>query len=207
MEKIYRLNEQGQFYELIYGCDLKFDSADTLIRYVNADKSPPGWYHGKIKRHDILRHKDKWYLVLDVGEDAIRYIYVDHSYRFGYPLIEDNMICAVMVEPQKAAYTIIIPNCLEAMQSAVGGLIEAFYPDNSDTTTVAYVNDEGILLGMPPNRYIDKTVIFGNMIILGTDDEGNDISLTEEQLKKYLVKFGDPYTLKYDAETGTLFVL
>lgn len=207
MEKIYRLNTAKEVYELIYGCDLKFNSVSELISYINSEKRPPGWYHGKVKINDVVSCRDKWYMILNADADVTICIDIDDIRKIVYGFTDENTVRAVMVEPQKPAYEIIVVNELEAMQSAVGGLIEAFYPDKNDRQAVAYVNDEGILLKMPPNRLIEETVIFGNMIIIGTDDEGNDISLTREQTDRFISMFSEVYTLNFDAESGTLFIL
>lgn len=206
MEKIYRFNTTKKVYELIYGCDLKFTNVYELISYLNSEEQPPGWYHGSIQRQDIVSCRGQWYMILGADTDSTICVDIEDINKIECEFADDNTIRTVMVMPQKPAYELIVVNELKAMQSAVGGLIEAFYPDRDDVKAVAYVNDEGILLKMPPNRLIEETIIFGNMIIIGSDDEGNDISLTREQTDKYLDMFSEAYTLDYDAQSGTLFI-
>lgn len=206
MEKIYRFNYLDEIYELIYGCELKFDSVDAFIRYINT-KDPPGWCHQKIQKHDIIFSKGKYYFILSIGEDEVKYIFIDDIKRIAYGFTDRKTITTVMVEPRLSAYELRITNSLEAMQSAVRGDIECFYIDDPEKDiSIAYVNDEGISLNMPPNRFIRGTIIFGNMIIVGSDGDGNDISLTREQVDKYLAMFGDIYNLTLDPESGTLFI-
>ena len=79
---------------------------------------------------------------------------------------------------------------LEDKQKLVNGLIEYTYL--SDSNDVAIIcNEEGKILGLPPNRDIGHDVICGNFFIVGDDPElGEDRSLTEEQIEKYSKYFG-----------------
>lgn len=80
---------------------------------------------------------------------------------------------------------------LDDYKSAVGGWIEhlGMYSTKSGLNGSAYVNEEGLLLDLTPNRYAsliawlgnaiyNDDIIFGNMVILGkADDEGNDTDI------------------------------
>lgn len=94
------------------------------------------------------------------------------------------------VEPNKLPEKRTIKNTLEDKQKLVNGLIEYTYL--SDSNDVAIIcNEEGKILGLPPNRDIGHDVICGNFFIVGDDPElGEDRSLTEEQIEKYSKYFG-----------------
>lgn len=94
------------------------------------------------------------------------------------------------VEPNKLPEKRTIKNTLEDKQKLVNGLIEYTYL--SDSNDIAIVcNEEGKILGLPPNRDIGHDVICGNFFIVGDDPElGEDRSLTDEQIEKYSKYFG-----------------
>lgn len=112
-----------------------------------------------------------------------------------------------MVEPGQYARIEELEDTLAAKQAAVGGgLITCAYPWDELVCIVA--NDEGLLNGMPLNRYVeDYQPIAGPFFICGLTDE-DFCSLTDEQAERYrqmflqpelLLKFKDGFTrVKYD---------
>jgi hypothetical protein len=59
---------------------------------------------------------------------------------------------------------------LETMQKAVGGLIERVQAGD----VVLYVNEEGLLHGLPPNQSINKALgvsLVGDVIVMEDGDE------------------------------------
>lgn len=82
-------------------------------------------------------------------------------------------------------------NGLKDMQDAVNGLIEIvhMYDYYGDEVLTGYVNEEGILLGLPLNTvasalsfmFGNNPMMLGNMIVLGKDDgEGNDTDIPQD---------------------------
>lgn len=59
-------------------------------------------------------------------------------------------LSVLLVQPEKYPQRIEMPNTLEALQKAVGGMIEAVYPYEDKVALIG--NDEGKLNGMPLNR-------------------------------------------------------
>ncbi|MGN8876501.1 DUF3846 domain-containing protein [Pseudoflavonifractor sp. HCP28S3_F10] len=103
----------------------------------------------------------------------------------------------LMVEPGKTPYPAQMEDSLEVMQAAVGGLIQALYPFDDSVALVC--NDEGKLLGLPPNRALRDEegniydVVCGIMFLCGAPpDSENFCSLTPEQIKKYEKHFRYP---------------
>lgn len=85
-------------------------------------------------------------------------------------------------------------NSLEVMQEAVGGLIDLVrLSDDLDL----WVNDEGLLMQLPLNYFAMKVythtfhtkgLIVGDVIFTGgSDDEGNSLGLTDEQINRLIV--------------------
>ena len=59
----------------------------------------------------------------------------------------EELLRVLLVEPGKYPRTVDLPDSLEAMQQAVGGLIQAIYPFQEPVALVC--NDEGKLMGPP----------------------------------------------------------
>ena len=71
---------------------------------------------------------------------------------------------------------------LKAMQGFVGGRIEIVSPAPGIDLVC---NEEGILLGLEPNRMIPNIsgIIHGDFFLCTHDDEGESVSLTDDQLE------------------------
>lgn len=100
-----------------------------------------------------------------------------------------DKIRALIVEPNKEPYEVILGNGLKSRQNVVGGLIEYCYLLDDDSVALI-CNEEGKILGLPFNREIGYDIICGNFIIVGDDGSGEDLSLTDEQINKYKERFG-----------------
>lgn len=103
----------------------------------------------------------------------------------------ENTLRILVVEPLKAPFTVNIENELEEMQKIVGGDIE-FVP-LPDSDCHIYCNDEGKLDGLPGNRrMVNNDIICGTFFICADDGEGADASLSDEQVARYMERFGEP---------------
>ena len=58
----------------------------------------------------------------------------------------------LLIAPGTAPRVLVIDHSLKAMQELMGGTIEAIYPFDDHVALVC--NDEGKLLGLPPNRAV-----------------------------------------------------
>lgn len=99
-------------------------------------------------------------------------------------------IRAIRIEVGSNPEVVFIESGLDSLQSEVGGLIEAV---SLDPKTDAYVNEEGLLHGLPFNRHLPTTYgggrmvpVVGNVIIVSHDEEGETVGLTEQQAKDWL---------------------
>ena len=100
----------------------------------------------------------------------------------------------IVVKPEHKPEVIEIDHTLEAMQSVVGGYIEATYPFDDEVALIC--NEEGKLSGLKPNcvmvngegDFVD--IIFGTFFLCGAPaDSENFESLTDSQIEQYLEHF------------------
>ena len=97
----------------------------------------------------------------------------------------------LLVKPNELPKKITIKNTLKEKQKLVDGLIEYVYLPNCNDV-VLICNEEGKLLGLPPNRDIGYDIVCGDFLIVSDDPElGEDRSLTEEQITKYSKMFDE----------------
>ena len=103
---------------------------------------------------------------------------------------KENEIRVLMVEPHEHPKEFLLENTLQAMQEAVGGLIDIV--DIDDDGTCLLLNDEGKLIGLEGNRRIGDDVIVGNFYVCGSNEDGELASLTDEAMEKYKERFWEP---------------
>ena len=101
---------------------------------------------------------------------------------------EEFNIKILIVEPMKRPYEKEISGDLHEMQAIVGGTIQAVYPFQDMAAIVC--NDDGKLIGLPPNRFLRDgdgapyDVICGTFFVVGVGRE-DFVSLTDRQVKTY----------------------
>lgn len=80
-----------------------------------------------------------------------------------------------------------IGNDLGSLQAEVGGYIERIVLGRG---LDAYVNEEGMILGMDYNRTVvtpyGTIPVVGPMIVVSHDEEGETVGLTEDQIQRAL---------------------
>ena len=103
---------------------------------------------------------------------------------------EAPLLRILKVEPGQASFEKEIRNDLAAIQKEVGG--GPFEAVSLDDHLVLCCNDEGKLKGMPPNRWLGKSIICGPFFLVGVGEEGDFISLTDEQMAECQERFGEP---------------
>lgn len=93
--------------------------------------------------------------------------------------MEDRVI-VVIVKPNEEPVAEVIPNTLEALQKIVGGYIEMI-PIRGKFYLVC--NEEGKILGLPPNRNIGFDVVAGTFLLVKEEPGTGDIrSLTPDEV-------------------------
>ena len=90
-------------------------------------------------------------------------------------------IKVLIVEPTLDPCVKEIENTLEKKQKIVGGLIE-FVELEDDIDLIC--NEKGKIYNLPMNRIIKNDIICGTFIIAGQKN-GESISLTDKQIRKY----------------------
>ena len=101
-------------------------------------------------------------------------------------------IKAIRVVPGMEPEAVEIDSGLKSLQSEVGGYIALV---SLDEQTDAYVNDEGLLTGLPFNRVLPtpygKVPVVGNIIVVSHDNEGETTGLTDAQVSNWLLRLAD----------------
>ena len=100
----------------------------------------------------------------------------------------------LLVEPGRVPRPAEVGDSLEAMQTVVGGSIQAVYPFEEPVALVC--NEEGKCLGLPLNRVLRLgsgeiyDVIAGTFFLCAAPpDSDRFASLTEEQITRYSERF------------------
>lgn len=100
----------------------------------------------------------------------------------------ENTIRVLKIEPGKMPYEKEIQNDLEGIQAEVEGLFECVYlRDNC----IAVVNEEGKINGMELNRRIGNDIMAGPFFICGDSEDGEFVSLTDEQAEMFASELKD----------------
>lgn len=81
-----------------------------------------------------------------------------------------------------------VPDKLETYQAIVGGYIEHFHTSNRGVDY--FCNEEGKLKKMQPNVVVRGQQIVGPIFAVRSDEEGEFISLTEDDLECIVGKAG-----------------
>ncbi|MCI9456495.1 MAG: DUF3846 domain-containing protein [Oscillospiraceae bacterium] len=95
------------------------------------------------------------------------------------------------VEPGERPYEKEIENTLRDVQKEVGGGL--FQPVYIGDGIVLCCNEESKLNGMEPNRWLgDFDIVCGPFFLVGDDGCGEFVSLTDEQVRECMERFGEP---------------
>ena len=109
-------------------------------------------------------------------------------------------IKVLLIEPMEEPKVVEIPDTLEALQEAVGGIIQAVYPWEDPVAIVCA--DEGKLLHFPPNRLLeDYDILVGTFLITGLGEE-NFASIPDDLIPKYTEKFRWPEAFMRSEDGG-----
>ena len=125
----------------------------------------------------------------------------DHREEHSNKTEKEQHIKIILCEPGKKARVTTIPNCLESLQKAVGGYIEAIYPFDDPVAIIC--NEEGKLNGMEANRALCDSsgqiydILVGPFFITGLGDE-DFASLSKDLQDKYYSMFKYPEMFFWD---------
>ena len=116
-------------------------------------------------------------------------------------------ITVLKVAPMCAPEVVALKNDLRSLQEAVSigadytGLIEVV---ELDARTCLVLNEEGKLIGLPPNRRLGCDVLVGVFYVVGQDREGNFTSLPAAAIEKYKQVFAEPERISAEEVEKTL---
>jgi len=96
----------------------------------------------------------------------------------------------LVLEPHTEPYIVKIPDNLDSLQKAVGGLIECTYPFDDNAFVIG--NEEAKLIGLEGNRRISGEIYAGVLLIAADDGQGGINDLTPTQIEKYTQQFYTP---------------
>lgn len=102
------------------------------------------------------------------------------------------------IEPGKIPKETEIDGSLTSMQEVVGGLIQAVYPFDEPVALVC--NEEGKIIGLPPNRALHKRdtgkiydIIYGTFFLCNAPSDSEHFeSLTPSQITRFSRYFRSP---------------
>jgi hypothetical protein len=102
---------------------------------------------------------------------------------------------AILKHPNSNPQIIEIDNTLDALQGAVGGYIE--HVKLTDTVGII-CNEDGKFNGSLANRFLYYQghlvdILFGNILIVDTNEDGETISLTDRKIRKYMEIFSSQH--------------
>lgn len=93
-------------------------------------------------------------------------------------------IKVLVKKPQEKPIVMKINNDLKSLQKIVGGLIEVVSLYDMGENITMLCNEEGLNLNLEPNINIEGQYIVGTIIVLGSNDEGDFVSLSEFEIQK-----------------------
>ncbi len=109
---------------------------------------------------------------------------------------QPTQVRVLIVEPNQPPYETFIDNDYKAMQQVVGGRIECIGFPNIEGVDIV-VNEEGLFSRLAGNFWLPEyqDCVKGTCFISAFDEEGENINLTDEQIKKatkYITNFQVP---------------
>lgn len=169
-------------YTEVYAGDIDAEGLEEIYRIFNTEAVPLHQGHS-LSVSDVVRTEDGAFYC-----DSFGFQKIDFDESLAYK--PDDLLRILYVEPHKPAVIAEMESGLPAIQRAVKGHYEQIYMDE---TTVVLCNEEGKLNGMEGNRrYNDgKNIIAGPFVVIGSGEE-DYVSLTDEQVEKYMRIFGQP---------------
>ena len=116
-------------------------------------------------------------------------------------------ITVLMVEPGEHPKVTTLKDDLDSLQKAVSigadyqGLIEFVGLENG---VCIMCNEEGKLIGLEGNRRLGNDILVGVFYIIGENEDGELVSLSEKEIKRYTELFWEPETFERTEIEDTL---
>ncbi len=180
----------ASIYDEVFSGEVDAKTLEGVFRIFNTE--PVGLHRGhSLAVSDIVTTEDGAFYCDRVGFEKVDF---DESLAHK----PDDLIRVLYVEPNKPAVVGEMQRGLNAIQHAVQGRFEQVYMDDN---TVVLCNEDAKLNGMQGNRRYNngENVIAGPFVVVGAGMADYE-SLTDEQVEKYMDKFGEPEDIS-DEET------
>jgi hypothetical protein len=173
----------SSIYKQTFDGNVDAENLETVFTILNCHQ-PPAYQGHSMSVSDVVAVVDdngtKYYFCDSIG---FKEIVFDESQ---CAPLEGNM--AVIVEPGKQPYAAKVRDNLRAWQRIVDGYVESAHP--FDDNVLLYCNEEAVWRELDENRPVNGQMVMGTFFILGTEDSNNEpISLTDEQVKRYIEMF------------------
>lgn len=202
LEELAERQIDSAIYDRVFVGEIEGKTLEDVFRRFNTEGHP-------LHRGHSLSVSDIVELQGPVGDLAAGFYFCDSV---GFQKVDfdpaqaqapDNLCRILYIEPHRAPYESEIVDELSSLQRAVGGMIEFTYP--FDDNAIICGNEEAKLEGLEGNRRVFGSVYCGNLFIIGDNQEGGCMSLTDEQIQKYGEMFAQPEDISAEevqADTG-----
>lgn len=183
-------------YDKVYSGDVKCRNLEDVFVLFQSGR-PEGFQGHSLSVSDVVEVEDAASITPGFYFcDSIGFKEIPFQPELANDVVQSPTIQVVLVEPGKLARIAQIGTTLDAMQQAVGGDIEAYYPFEEQVCIVC--NEEGKINGLLLNRAIRDEdtgdiadIIAGTFFICDCSGESFG-SLSKEQQKRYLEKYRLP---------------
>lgn len=177
----------ASIYGKVFEGEVDADNLEDVYEIFNLDK-PDGFHGRSMSVSDVVAVRDPGFGKTDYYFcDSIGFKKIDFDESRAAESFKAK-IKVVLCEPGRTARFVQIGTDLEDLQKAVGGMIETYYPFEEEVCIVC--NDEGKLIGLPPNRAVYdedhniRDIIHGTFFICDCSSPEFK-SLSSEQLNRY----------------------
>lgn len=208
LEKIKGTKEvNAAAYDRVYDGKMDCISLENIYQKFNVDH--PADYKGRsLSVSDVVEIRESdtlnpgFYFVDSIGFKPISF---DKSLCKEPVEAGSGKISVLLVEPNKYPKMIEIDDTLEAMQGVVGGDIEEYMPFEDEVAIIC--NEEGKLIGLPPNRaiYAEPETVELTYSELA-DRFRNAESEGKKHLTGYIVFSQESFNKPYDEKSRTYAV-
>ena len=208
LEKIKGTKEvNAAAYDRVYDGKMDCISLENIYQKFNVDH--PADYKGRsLSVSDVVEIRESdtlnpgFYFVDSIGFKAISF---DKSLCKEPVEAGSGKISVLLVEPNKYPKMVEIDDTLEAMQEVVGGDIEEYMPFEDEVAIIC--NEEGKLIGLPPNRaiYAEPETVELTYSELA-DRFRNAESEGKKHLTGYIVFSQESFNKPYDEKSRTYAV-
>ena len=169
-------------YKCVFDGNVDAGNLEEIFALLNTE-APVGFNGHSLSMSAIVETEDGFHFCDTIGFKTLESFDATQA----EPITGRRML---VVEPHKEPYEMVIPDNLDALNQAVGGIIDCTYPFDDNTYVIS--NDEAKCMGLDGNRRISGSIYAGVFLIAADDGYGGTADLTDEQVEKYTEMFRDP---------------